>query len=139
MSTIRVTKLLRNVLLLDAGCTAVTGVLLSAGHPVLPGLLGLPPAFMLGTGLFCLAWAVGLGLLSRRPATSRALVRAIIAANLLWAVGSFVLLGLGWLQPTSLGVAFVALQAAAVAVFAELQWWALKRGSAPAGLRTVAA
>lgn len=51
MSTIRVTKLLRNVLLLDAGCTAVTGVLLSAGHPVLPGLLGLPPAFMLGTGL----------------------------------------------------------------------------------------
>lgn len=139
MSTIRVTKLLRNVLLLDAGCTAVTGVLLTAGHQALSGLLGLPPAFMLGVGLFCLAWAVGLGLLSRRYQTSRALVWTIIAANLLWAVDSFVLLGLGWLQPTSLGIAFVALQAAAVAVFAELQWWALKRGAAPAGLRAATA
>lgn len=35
------------------------------------------------------------------------------------------------LQPTALGVAWIAMQAAAVLVLADLQWMGLRRGAAP--------
>ena len=51
---------------------------------------------------------------------------AVIAVNALWAIESIMTLVLGWLQPNGLGVAFVLAQAAAVAVFAGLQVFAIR-------------
>ncbi len=49
------------------------------------------------------------------------------AMNILWAVDSALLLLTGWVAPTGLGLAFVLVQAGAVAVLAEAQYLGLRR------------
>ena len=51
---------------------------------------------------------------------------AVIAINAIWVIESVMALVLGWVQPNALGVAFVLAQAAAVAVFAGLQVFAIR-------------
>ena len=68
---------------------------------------------------------------SERARTSRAAaVKAIIALNVLWVLGSVGLLVSGWVAPTVLGYAFVIVQAIVVGVFAELQFIGLRRTGA---------
>jgi hypothetical protein len=56
----------------------------------------------------------------------------VIVGNLLWTVGSVLLVALGWFSPTWLGTAFVLAQAAAVLLLTELQFTGLRRlGPAP--------
>ena len=62
-----------------------------------------------------------------RPALPPALVWTVIAANVLWAADSVALILFGWVQPTLLGHVFVIGQAAAVALFAELQFIGLRK------------
>jgi|GEM_PF-4410811 len=52
---------------------------------------------------------------------------AAIAANVLWAAGSILLLPSGWIAPNLLGTAFIVLQAAAIALCGELQFIGLRR------------
>ncbi len=127
-SSMPMTRLLRFALLLDAGASAATGLLLVAGHALLSPLLGLPVALLLGAGLVSLPYALGLFVLARRERIPSALGWAVIGFNALWAVESVGILVLGWVQPSTWGLAFVLAQAAAVVVFAELQWWGLRRG-----------
>jgi hypothetical protein len=65
-----------------------------------------------------------------RETIARPAVQAIIVLNVLWVAGSALLLLSGFVAPTALGSAFVIAQAAAVAVFAELQFIGLRRGEA---------
>ncbi len=51
----------------------------------------------------------------------------VIVFNLAWTVDSAVVLAAGWFPLTALGVAFVLAQAAAVAIIAAAQFYALKR------------
>ena len=67
-----------------------------------------------------------------REAISRPAVKAIIALNVLWVVGSIGLLTSGYVAPTVLGYAFVIAQAIVVGVFAELQFIGLRRAQATA-------
>ena len=53
--------------------------------------------------------------------------RAIVVLNALWVGASIVVAALGWLSPTTLGVAFILVQAGAVAVLAEVQYLGLRR------------
>jgi hypothetical protein len=53
----------------------------------------------------------------------------VIAGNALWMLGSLVLLVDGPVAPNLLGEAFVAVQALAVGLFAELQYIGLRRSS----------
>ena len=128
MSSMPMTSLLRFALLLDAAASAATGLLLVAGHELLSPLLGLPVALLLGAGLVSLPYALGLFLLARRERIPAGLGWAVIGFNALWAVESVGILVLGWVQPSTWGLAFVLAQAAAVVVFAELQWWGMRRG-----------
>jgi hypothetical protein len=124
---------LRRVLQLDALATGATGLLLLGGTGLLHGLLNLPMSLMIYAGIFCVAWAVTLGLASLRNDISRSFVWTIIVANALWVVGSVALLLSGYVSPTWLGYAFVIAQAIAVDVFAALQYFGLpKRVSAAA-------
>jgi hypothetical protein len=50
----------------------------------------------------------------------------VIVGNLLWTVGSVLLVALGWFSPTWLGTAFVLAQAAAVLLLTELQFTGLR-------------
>jgi hypothetical protein len=118
--------LLRDSIRLDAVVTGTAGVLLAAGAPVLDGLLGVRPALLVALGVFLIAYAAALLVLARAGAPAR-WVKAVIAANVLWVAASVVAVLADWLTLTALGTAFALVQAAGVALLAELQLIALRR------------
>lgn len=124
---------LRRVLQLDAAATGATGFLLLGGTGVLHEWLNLPVKLMIYAGIFCLGWAVLLGLASLREQLSRGFLWSVIIGNVGWVIGSLALLVSGAVSPTLLGYAFVIAQALAVDIFAALQYFGLpKRASAAA-------
>jgi hypothetical protein len=127
MSTIPNSPFLRNALLLDAAASGATALLLVAGAGLLEGLLGLPVILMREAGLILVPFVAFLAWVGTRASVSRGAVCAIIAVNVLWVVASICLLLGGWVTPTLLGYAFVIAQAAAVGLFAELQYVGFRR------------
>lgn len=113
------------------GADAVACGLVGAGFAFDAGLLaeplGLSTAFMQPVGLFLLVYAAGLVLLALRPTLPRAAVWALVAFNAIWAIESLAIMALGWVQPTPLGVAFIAVQAVAALIVADLQYIVLRR------------
>jgi len=72
-------------------------------------------------------WAAALLWMTRKAALPAAAVWAVIALNVLWVVESvWVALG-GVVQPNALGQVFIAAQALAVVVFAELEFIGMRR------------
>lgn len=130
MSAFLPASFLSRVLFADAVASGAAGVLLAAGAGLIDELLGLPVALMRVSGLILLPYAALVWMLSRRTVPPRAAVWAVIACNVLWAVDSVLLLLVGPVAPTSLGVAFVVVQAAVVALFAELQYFGQRRSVA---------
>ena len=121
---------LRCALRLDALASGATCALLAAAAGPLSPLFGLPQALLFWLGLALMPYVLFLILLARRPTFARGTVRLVIALNLVWVVDSLVLLLSGWVAPTSWGVAFVLAQALAVAAFAGLQAYGLRRSLA---------
>ena len=119
--------LLRTGLVLDAAASGGLGVLLTLVSGPAAQLLGLPATLLFAAGLVCLAWAGVTYWLSRRETLSSTWVWAVIALNAVWTIESIVGLAAGFVSPTSLGTAFVILQAVLVAAFAEMQYLGLRR------------
>jgi hypothetical protein len=119
--------LLRRILLADAAATAATGFLLVFGGGMLRDLLGMPVELMRYSGVSLLPFAALVLFAATRRQPLRPLIRAIIVANALWAIDSFVLLASGIVTPTLLGTAFVAAQAIVVGAFAVLQYAGLRQ------------
>ena len=132
MSHFHPSPFLRKALLLDAAASGATALMLIAGAGLLDGLLGLPVVLMREAGLILIPFVAFVAWVGTREEPSRGAVRAIIAANALWAVASVGLLMSGWVAPTALGYAFVVAQAVVVALFGELQYAGLKRPVATA-------
>ena len=130
MSRVTVSKLLRFALRLDAVASAATGAMLAGASGPLASLFALPRPTLLGAGLFCLAYAGMIGWMSVHDRLPAAGVWAVVIGNFGWALGCLELAFGGALAPSMLGVGFLVAQAAAVLVFAELQWFGLRR-SAP--------
>ncbi len=134
MTTLHSTRLLRISLLADAAASGATGLLLAFGSGPLAPLLGLPEALLRGAGLVLLPYAVLVALAGRSTAPAFWQVGTIVAANLVWAADSVLLLVVGpsmfGLGPTTLGIAFVLAQAAVVLGFGILQAVAT-RGAMP--------
>ena len=127
---------LRRSLLVDATASGGMGILLVAAAGWLEPLLGLPSALLRGVGVFLVPFAAFLVWLAPRSGELRAVVRLIVAGNVLWIVASLVLLMSGRFATTPVGTFFVSAQAVAVAVFAYLEHHALARAAdrlAPAG------
>lgn len=126
-------RLLRLALKLDAVASGGLGVLSLAAAPLLENLLGTPPALLWPVGLFLVGYAAAIWIAASRPNVSRPTAWAVVVLNLLWVVGSVVAVAAGWLTLTILGTAFVLAQAAAVALFADLQFLGLRRARTTAG------
>lgn len=125
--SLQASTFLRRALVLDAVASGATGALMAGGAGLLEGLLNIPPSLMRYAGLFLLPYAAYVAFEGLRAHPSRSGVIAIITANALWAAASIVLLVSGAIAPSLLGMIFVAGQAAVVALFAELQYFGLRR------------
>jgi hypothetical protein len=101
---------LRRALLLDAVATA-----------------GMPAALMRGAGAALLPFAALLAWVARRHLVPTTAARALIGANVLWAIDSLILPATGWIDATALGVVFVVGQGLVVAAFAGLEYAGLRR------------
>lgn len=112
---------LRRAILLDATASGVMGLLLLVGAGLLAEPLGLPAGLLRWAGVILVPFAAGLVWTASRSNISRESVRAIVALNVVWAVGTPLLLLTGWVSPTFLGELFVLVQAVAVAGFAYLE------------------
>ncbi|WP_395447591.1 hypothetical protein ACHMW7_22010 [Aminobacter sp. UC22_36] len=130
--SIAVTPFLRNVLNADALVSGAAGILMMLGAPLLSPLLELPAELLFWAGLALVPFVAMLVVIARRPTVSKLVLIDIIAINALRVVGSFALLVSGLVQPNLLGIAFVAAQALAVAVFAELQFVGIRRAASAA-------
>jgi hypothetical protein len=130
MPSIPTSPFLRRVLLADAATSAAAGLLMAFGAGPVAGLLGIPAGMLRPAGLALLPFAGFVLWLATREALPRAAVWAVVLCNALWAVECLLLLATGWISPTPLGVAFVLVQAATVALFAELQYLGLRRSPA---------
>lgn len=126
----RQSTFLRYALIADAVASGATGLLMIAGADLLTGLLGLPAALMRESGLLLVPYVALVAFVATRDTIPLAAVKAIIALNVLWVLGSVGLLVGGLVAPTLLGYAFVIVQAIAVGVLAELQIIGLRRADA---------
>jgi hypothetical protein len=125
--TLRSASMLRKVLWCDAlSCAAMSAMLLLFANP-LQALLGLEPGFMRAAGATLLPFAAFVAWAASRERISRVAVGWIIAINALWVVDSLAILFFGWVQPTTLGSAFIVAQAVFVGVLVELEFVGLKR------------
>jgi hypothetical protein len=127
MNAPRLSTLLRWALIADAASSAATGVLLAAGADLLAPYLGLPTTLLRPAGVILLPFAALVGYLATRKAVGRPMLWTVIVINALWAVDSLLLLVSGFVAPSMLGIAFVVVQALAVAALAEVQYVGLRR------------
>jgi hypothetical protein len=132
MSHAQPNSFLRYALLADAIASGATGLLLIVGAGLLESLLNIPVALAREAGLVLIPYVAFVAYAGTRENIVRGAVWAIIVANAVWALASVALLVSGWIAPTFLGVVFIAMQAAVVAVFGELQFVGLRRTAATA-------
>lgn len=123
---------LRRVLVADGAISGATGLLMIAGAPMLQQALGIPAELLRYAGLSLMPFAALVVYLSRRDHVSRGGVGTVIALNAGWVVASVALLLSGHVAPTTLGYAFVIVQAVAVAGLADLQYFGLRKVTATA-------
>lgn len=112
---------LSRALLVDAAGSGATGLLLAAGNGALAEPLGIPSGWLLGLGVFMLAYAAELVVVARMLPRTAGWVRHIGMANSGWVLASVGAVVLGAWDLTGLGVAFVLAQAAVVAGFVAMQ------------------
>ena len=117
---------LKRVLILDAASCLSMGLLLSAGAGALAPLFGIDRQIVGGAGLALLPIGLFILWLGTRQAAAPALVYLVIAGNIAWTVESFVLIA-NANGITPLGMAFVGVQAAAVAGLSVLEWMGVRR------------
>ncbi|NKY50627.1 hypothetical protein [Nocardia vermiculata] len=117
----------RTILRIDGWSTGVFGlVMLALAYP-LREPLGLPTAWSIPFGAAMLGGALALLLIAGYPEIQARMVAGVIVVNLASAVGMTVLTVTGIIALTGWGVAFMLIGAVTVAVFAELEYVAMRR------------
>ena len=127
MQDTRSSNFLRRALQADAAMSGAAALLLLIGASALEPLLGLPATLLRYAGVLLVPFVAFVAFVATRVELSRPAIWVIILVNAAWTAASLLLLVSGWVNPTTLGYLFVVVQAAAVAVFAELQWVGLRR------------
>lgn len=125
----RGSSLLRLALKLDGAVTGANGLAYVVAAEPLGDLLGFAPSLLRAVGAFLVVFAVAVWLTAVRTAMPRPAVRAVIAANVIWALGSAAAAIAQWGSPDTPGTIWIVLQAGVVAAFADLQLIGLRRQS----------
>jgi hypothetical protein len=130
--TVTMTPFLRNIFAADAAVSGAAAILMIVGAPYLAPFLGLPSGLLFWAGVALVPFLALLLVTLRRQSAPRLILIDIIGINALWVAASFGLLFSGLVSPNMLGIAFVAAQALAVAVLAELQFVGMRRATSAA-------
>lgn len=117
----------RTILRIDGWSTGVFGLVMPALAYPLREPLGLPTAWSIPFGVAMLGGALALLLIAGYPEIPARMVAGVIAVNLASAVGMTVLTASGIIALTGWGVVFMLIGAVTVAVFAELEYVAMRR------------
>ena len=120
---------LRRILWLDATTCVATGALMALAASPLAALLQLPASLLFYAGLSLFPVAAFIALVASRGSIPYGGVWLVVIGNALWTLTSLALLTDQRLAPNSLGVAFIVIQAAAVAILAELEYTCIKRST----------
>jgi hypothetical protein len=105
-------------------------MLLAAG--MLAEKLWLPASVLFFAGSGLLVASILLGYLSLKQTISDGMVAAVIGFNVLWAIGSLVLLAGGLVEPSRTGMVLIVTQAAVAAMYAWLQTIGLRQSKVAA-------
>ena len=138
---LRSKALLRNTLLANAGLSGVVGLILIAASDSMAGLLGpgIPASLLFVDGFVLLGFAIAVALIARESQPNPAWASGVIALDVLWVIGSVVLLAAFPGLFSSLGFWLIAAQAAIVADFALLQYLGLRNLTRDDGAAAVSA
>ena len=117
---------LKRVLTLDAASCLAMGPLLTLGAGALAPMFGIDRQIVGGAGLALIPIGLFILWLGTRQAAAPAFVYLVIAGNIAWSVESVVLIANAD-KITPLGIAFVGVQAAAVAGLSLLEWIGVRR------------
>ena len=112
---------LKRVLTLDAASCLAMGLLLTLGAGALAPMFGIDRQIVGGAGLALIPIGLFILWLGTRQAAAPAFVYLVIAGDIAWSVESVVLIANAD-KITPLGIAFVGVQAAAVAGLSLLEW-----------------
>ncbi|SDX17898.1 hypothetical protein [Lysobacter enzymogenes] len=118
---------LRRVVQADLAVSAAAGALQLAAAEPLARLTAIDAGFLRGSGLVLMAWVAFLGWTLSRRTIAAPLAWTLIAVNLAWVAASVLVWLEGAIAPNTLGTVYVLAQAAVVAVFADLQYFGLRR------------
>ena len=127
MSIIHSPKFLRVVLLVDAATCVATGLLMTLGGDILSRLTAVPEPLLRYAGISLFPVAIFMALVGTRESIVPTGVRVTIIGNALWVAGSALLLFGGMIAPNALGYVVISVQAAAVALLAELEYFGLRK------------
>jgi hypothetical protein len=127
MRTVIPSPLVKWSLVVDAVASGSIAALHLAAPDLLVRLLDLPRALLVETGAFLVAYVALLLLLARSRRLWTLLVGAVVAGNAAWAVASLLLPISGLVAANAWGVAYIVVQALAVAGFAAAQYVGLKQ------------
>jgi hypothetical protein len=120
-------SLLKRALLANAVFSAIGGLLILFGDRQIARLLTEVEQSLWVIGAMLLGFSASLLWYSTRPAISSAWVTSVILADVAWVAGTVVLL-LGWHELlTAPGAWILAIVGALVLLFADLQWFGLRR------------
>ena len=125
--------LLKKALKLDLAISGAATLLLLLGADFLAPYLGMSTEFLRAVGMILVPFVAFVGWAAYRNDGKAWPVWMIIVCNEFWVIASIAVLLGGWLAPTGLGVAFILVQAVAVAGFAMLQFMGIRRRRAAAG------
>ncbi len=120
-------NILRNTLLIDAGASLLAGVAALLFAPPLAQITGIAPwiLYVLGAGL--VIFAADVALVATRKKINPLFVKAIIAANIAWVIGSGLVLYIYQDRLTFEGMLVIELLAVAVALLTAVEAVSLRR------------
>jgi hypothetical protein len=122
VNTLQPNKFLQGALLADAVVSGAVALLQLALTGPLVDLLHLPSSLLLGTGTFLVAYGALLVVVARSARVWTPLMWIVVVGNMAWALACIGLILGATAKPSSLGVAFVGVQAVAVLIFASLEY-----------------
>ncbi|MFI9236748.1 hypothetical protein [Streptomyces sp. NPDC053079] len=127
--------LLRTTLRIDGWACAGLGVVLLAGCKLLSDPLGLPTTWSVPFGIAMLAMAAFIALIVRKDPLPSGLAWAVVVINTLSCAGLLVLACTDVVALTGLGTAFMILAAVVVGLFADVEFFGLRRARTAAAVR----